>query len=561
MKSNITAQTVHLRGLVDTYQRQHQQLQEEVAEFVVRDVEEQNAMHVIAKTVLEAQRTSLSNPHYVRWASMHKKGEFEEKVGAPDLNGIEEAQQHADYDEAAQSDLILLKAHGQLMGQSGGLQAAATGKVDLLDRKVIDILKGFRSLPAANTQQGLRKEILQQLSIFVEDFCHKQRLTRSTTDGDEEEALLFVPFLNGSILWPVSACHNPLEAGIDISELVVNWKSDILTPQDKYAAWMRMLARRYFSASCLDEVIEKIALALLGLECNAGDVDGECVSDIASRMRDVGNTLTVVAFSSTAFQRHPPTTLVRAFVSGEGEVVTMDVLGPALNPFDTSCTTTTHGGAQALISSSQRAGTWFNLVRDRTDSLLPSVLRNKSGLVFSWVVCGTSSPQRSEGGDDEHPEHENGGCYPVLVECSTLSPDIPFNGYSSLSWSELCGLLSSNISSKAPAGLVPEPDNENISFHVVRMRVRDVSPFDLASRVWFTFLDNTERLGKPVEVEQSPQSDNLADEKPADCEAIVKNTNSSAIGSPLAIGAVLAFTSVVAGMGGFILATRLAKQK
>lgn len=79
MKQDIIDKMNSIRDLLNTYRESQMELEQVVAEFVVRDVGEQNQMHAIATHVLDQQRVSLSNPEYVRWASSNQKGEFSPK--------------------------------------------------------------------------------------------------------------------------------------------------------------------------------------------------------------------------------------------------------------------------------------------------------------------------------------------------------------------------------------------------------------------------------------------------------------------------------------------------
>eukprot|EP00331_Platyophrya_macrostoma_P021107 CAMPEP_0176469416 /NCGR_PEP_ID=MMETSP0127-20121128/39781_1 /TAXON_ID=938130 /ORGANISM="Platyophrya macrostoma, Strain WH" /LENGTH=85 /DNA_ID=CAMNT_0017863383 /DNA_START=28 /DNA_END=282 /DNA_ORIENTATION=+ len=82
MKANIMNEMTSIHQLIMKYQGMQQQLQEDVAGFVLREVDEENEMHALAASVIEEQQISLRNPEYVRWAVANEKGEFAPGYGA-----------------------------------------------------------------------------------------------------------------------------------------------------------------------------------------------------------------------------------------------------------------------------------------------------------------------------------------------------------------------------------------------------------------------------------------------------------------------------------------------
>lgn len=76
MKQTIIKNMTGIQDLLRTYQQQHETLQQEVAEFVMRDVEEQNQMHALVDSVEAEQRAARQNPQYLRWAAASGKSEF-----------------------------------------------------------------------------------------------------------------------------------------------------------------------------------------------------------------------------------------------------------------------------------------------------------------------------------------------------------------------------------------------------------------------------------------------------------------------------------------------------
>lgn len=74
MKDEVIRNLRGVQELISHYQQQQQQLQEEVAEFIMRDVGEENKLHAIGSKVDDNQMGNLRNPAYLRWASDNQKG-------------------------------------------------------------------------------------------------------------------------------------------------------------------------------------------------------------------------------------------------------------------------------------------------------------------------------------------------------------------------------------------------------------------------------------------------------------------------------------------------------
>lgn len=543
MKSNIREQTAELRNLVDTYQRQHQQMQEEVAEFIVRDVEEQNSMHSIARTVLEAQRTSLSNPNYIRWANANKKGEFAEKS----VEGLGETPLTSGV--VGDPDIVMQAAQ---TADGGGVSALRTsfGKLDLLDRRVLDIIKGFRGMPAQ------KADVIAQVTIFVEQCLDRIRLTTLPPRH------VIVPFLNGSVLWPTQAYIDGTPTPDTVTSLLGPSNS---TAQHRYASWLHHMVTLYFVTPTADTpaALAKLVVgALLG--CEWGGVDGsipnpiEAAKDaVGPKMRDEGNYLVFAVLPLDSL----PTTHLRVFVS-RGDVVTMDVLGPALNPFDDGPST-----------SDQLPIEWYDTIKSQTLSFIQKHRVPSGGLAISWMINSTILPCSSNS-------------TPIIINCSTISPDLPFNIHQSLTWTDLCGLVASAASNKS-SGLVAEHEG-SAPLRYVQMRVVDLTPFDALSLIWFPALNQAQEAllasTTTINATQEPVSSHTPDEKrPLDtttacakkteklvAAAAPKHQDPRTLVSPTApppppatssnthllIGAGFALTAVLAGAGGFVAAKR-----
>eukprot|EP00758_Cryptobia_borreli_P013035 Tbor_TRINITY_DN5800_c0_g2::TRINITY_DN5800_c0_g2_i1::g.6965::m.6965 len=64
MMSNVVDSIENVKALMATYRAQIDQMHQEVTEFVIRDVEEENSMSKLANTVLEEQKKALNDPVY-----------------------------------------------------------------------------------------------------------------------------------------------------------------------------------------------------------------------------------------------------------------------------------------------------------------------------------------------------------------------------------------------------------------------------------------------------------------------------------------------------------------
>jgi hypothetical protein len=87
MKQTIIKNMTGIQDLLKHYQQQHETLQQEVAEFVMRDVQEQNQMHALVDSVEAEQRAARQNPQYLRWAAASGKSEFSNENESDDGKG------------------------------------------------------------------------------------------------------------------------------------------------------------------------------------------------------------------------------------------------------------------------------------------------------------------------------------------------------------------------------------------------------------------------------------------------------------------------------------------
>jgi hypothetical protein len=80
MRNDLITKARDIQALIITLKKQEEKLKDEVQDFLLREVAEMQVSSELSNRVESAQRASLANPDYVKWAYKNKKGEFQEKT-------------------------------------------------------------------------------------------------------------------------------------------------------------------------------------------------------------------------------------------------------------------------------------------------------------------------------------------------------------------------------------------------------------------------------------------------------------------------------------------------
>lgn len=191
MKQHILNQMRSTQDLINHYLESTKQLQAEVAEFVVRDVDEENQLHAIAATVEDRQRHALQNPDYLRWAMAQQKGEFApEHATASDTTVAKKGS----VSKSSSSSLSPLSAYVPM--PSDVLQPSASVLEEAYPG-VWDVLQGYRGMSPAIDQH--MTAMGAQLAF---DALHHQHQFPASCGPLVPSG--WVLFVNGAVVFPDS---------------------------------------------------------------------------------------------------------------------------------------------------------------------------------------------------------------------------------------------------------------------------------------------------------------------------------------------------------------------
>jgi hypothetical protein len=147
MRQSVIDNLKGIHDLIAHYQQAQQQLQDDVTEFVLRDVDEQNKLHCIGARVETSQVEALKNPAYVRWASAKGKGEFAERRTTEADDGADDGSMWYEYVEEPflPRAVVPLDVYSGVAAHLAGWRGANSSILAQLEQLTADLVKGESS--------------------------------------------------------------------------------------------------------------------------------------------------------------------------------------------------------------------------------------------------------------------------------------------------------------------------------------------------------------------------------------------------------------------------------
>lgn len=543
MKENIRAGARDLRELVDRYQEQHRVMQEEVAEAVIRDVQEQNQLHRLTATVLRAQQASLQDPAYTRWAFTNNKGEFSTDEIAAQSRAMRYRDPEDDHEEVASNksasrapssynplspqntvgspnthatkyDIYVSEANKWMKVEldrfrfsSSSSPSSTNSPLAIIldavpDRATLSFIKGYRGSTNEISKVPLPPTaVLSPVIPPAERAAQKLKefLATTSTNFSTEEDTLYVPFVNGSILWPKLPSEQEInnECSALARGIVMLGQT---SPTHVFYSWLLDRFEKYFGPKELtiripdDETQAKAndragSLSQTFLYSLQVATEALLEGEGIPLLREEGNILTMVPVKVLSTF---PFVVCRTFTF-KGITKAIDVVGTPqnINPFQqiaNSAGTIEHSIKHALlksVSSLQQA-------EDELQSSKPSNIVRTFLLPLSLLSVSSDSSAFSS----------NVLSHPLLIDARALSPSIPFASYSgALSWTDLCGLARAEIGASSPEedtnsillrmpiSLTTEKGHPKYKSNAIPILV----PYDSFSEKWFAPLNEAIR--------------------------------------------------------------------
>ena len=384
MKQSVIDNLKSIHALIHHYQQSQQQLQEEVAEFVLRDVDEQNQLHCIGARVETSQREALNNPSYVRWASANGKGEFaERRQGAENHN-----------DEGAEDD------------DDDGSMWYEYVEDPYLPQTIVplDVYSGVAAHLAG--WRGANSGISSQLSQLASDLANVNGTASSLCMVSPSKQKKAAPssclVINGEIIFPESTVMNASASAVQASFTTGN-PNFAASAEVAYMCWWNETIRRASKGVCSEEQI------LQSLSKSPQ------VRQVVRGANDVVSMIPSSALEDAA--------IIRFFARG-GLIKAVEVLSPEIDVasvvFPSSKTLANGRGGSGHTTDEQLLDAASTFLR-----LNPRLAQFSTHTIVMAIAVKRSS-------DTSSPYMF------VALDGRQLNPELPFKWF--LSWTEACGL-------------------------------------------------------------------------------------------------------------------------